>query len=167
MTSKRSKGNQAESLCKTQVLNTQKRCEIHGPAVVALCDAVLLALGVPQRPLTVVFVNPRRMRALNRKYLGRDYATDVLSFSYPGEVAEGRFILGEIVIAPEVAWDQARRLKVAPERELRRLLVHGLLHLAGYDHETDQGAMLRLQRRLMRRRALLHGSPLAEMKNPA
>jgi len=71
------------------------------------------------------------------------------------------------VIAPEVAWNQARRLKVSPERELRRLLVHGLLHLAGYDHEADKGAMLRLQRRLLRRRALLRGSPLAEMKDPA
>jgi len=104
------------------------------------------------------------MRALNLKYLGRDYATDVLSFGYQGEAAEGHLMLGEIVIAPEVAWHQARRWRTAPERELRRLLVHGLLHLAGYDHETDNGAMLRLQRRLLRRRALLHGSPLAEMK---
>ena len=128
---------------------------------------MLLALGVPQRTLNVVFVNPRRMRALNRRYLGRDYATDVLSFGYQGEAAEGRLMLGEIVIAPELAWDQARRLKVSPERELRRLLVHGLLHLVGYDHEADKGAMLRLQRRLLRRRALLRGSPLAEMKDPA
>jgi probable rRNA maturation factor len=128
---------------------------------------VLLALGVPKRTLTVVFVNPRRMRALNLKYLGRDYATDVLSFSYQGEVAEGLLMLGEIVIAPEVAWSQARRWRISPEREMRKLLVHGLLHLLGYDHETDAGAMFQLQRRLLCRRAFLQGRPLAEMKDPA
>ena len=128
---------------------------------------MLLALGVPKRMLTVVLVNPRRMRALNRKYLGRDYATDVLSFSYQGEMVEGLLMLGEIVIAPEVAWSQARRWRVSPEREMRKLLVHGLLHLLGYDHETDAGAMLQLQRRLVRRRAFLQGSPVAEMKDPA
>jgi rRNA maturation RNase YbeY len=124
-------------------------------------------LGVPKRTLTVVFVNPRRMRALNRKYLGRDYATDVLSFRYQGEVVEGLPMLGEMVIAPEVAWSQARRWRVSPEREMRKLLVHGLLHLLGYDHETDAGAMFRLQKRLLRRRAFLQGRPLAELKDPA
>lgn len=104
---------------------------------------------------------------MNRKYLGRDYATDVLSFSYQGEMVEGLLMLGEIVIAPEVAWSQARRWRVSPEREMRKLLVHGLLHLLGYDHETDAGAMLQLQRRLVRRRAFLQGSPVAEMKDPA
>lgn len=116
--------------------------------------------------LTVVFVNPRRMRALNRKYLGRDYATDVLSFSYQGDMVEGRPILGEVVIAPEIARSQARRWRVSPEREMRKLLVHGLLHLLGHDHETDTGAMLQLQRRLLRRRAFQEGCPLAEMKDP-
>ena len=124
-------------------------------------------LGIPKRTLTVVFVNPRRMRALNRKYLGRDYATDVLSFNYHGEVVEGFPVLGEVVIAPEIAWSQARRWQVSPEREMRRLLVHGLLHLLGYDHETDAGTMLQLQRRLLRRRAFQQGSPLSEMKYPA
>jgi rRNA maturation RNase YbeY len=128
---------------------------------------VLLVLGIPKRTLTVVFVNPRRMRALNRKYLGRDYATDVLSFSYHGEVVEGFRMLGEVVIAPEIAWSHARRWQVSPEREMRKLLVHGLLHLLGYDHETDAGTMLQLQRRLLRRRAFQQGSRLSEMKYPA
>jgi rRNA maturation RNase YbeY len=128
---------------------------------------VLLALGVPKGTLTVVFVNPRRMWILNRKFLGRDYATDVLSFSYQGEVAEGLLMLGEIVIAPEIAWSQARRWRVSPEREMRKLLVHGLLHLLGYDHETDAGAMRHLQSRLLRRRACQQGRPLTEMKNSA
>jgi probable rRNA maturation factor len=128
---------------------------------------VLHALGIRQRALSVVFVSRRRMRSLNRKYLGRDYATDVLSFGYPGEKDGEDLMLGEILIAPEVAWDQARRWGAVPDRELRRLLLHGILHLAGYDHEADTGAMLRLQGRLLRRRALQRGSPLAEKKHPA
>jgi probable rRNA maturation factor len=90
-----------------------------------------------------------------------------MSFSYPGEVVEGLPILGEVVIAPEIARSQARRWRVSPERELRRLLVHGLLHLAGYDHAADRGAMLQLQRRLLRRRAFQQGESLAEMKDRA
>jgi len=89
---------------------------------------------------------------MNRHYLGRDYATDVLSFSYGLLDVEGVPYLGEIVIAPEIAFAQAIRSGVSPERELRRLLVHGALHLLGYDHETDQGQMNRLQTKLLNRK---------------
>jgi probable rRNA maturation factor len=159
--------NQRRSRCRTQVLNTQRRCKIHGPAVSAFCEGVLLELGVTDRALSVVFVNPRRMKELNLQFLGRNYATDVLSFSYPGEVADGLPWLGEVVIAPEVAWLQARRWRISAEKEMRKLLVHGLLHLLGYDHETDAGVMLTLQRRLLRRRALLQGGRLEGIANPA
>jgi rRNA maturation RNase YbeY len=115
---------------------------------------VLRAMGVQKRTLTVVFVSPRKMRKLNRQFLGRDYVTDVLSFAYEGEIMEGSSFLGEIVIAPEIAWHQARLYRAHPERELRKLLVHGILHILGYDHESDAGEMIRLQQRLLRRRAL-------------
>ena len=68
---------------------------------------------------------------MNYQYLRRNYATDVLSFAYKGEVMEGMRFLGEIIIAPEIAVRQAD-----PERELRKLLIHGILHLLGYDHEA-------------------------------
>jgi probable rRNA maturation factor len=74
---------------------------------------------------------------------------------------EGSPILGEIVIAPEVAWRQARRWHTQLDRELRRLLTHGILHLLGCDHETDAGEMNRLQRRLLRRRVLSQAFPMA------
>lgn len=115
------------------------------------CDAVLRALDIPECSLAVVFVGPGKMRDLNRRHLGRDYATDVLSFGYRDEIVEGLPFLGEIVIAPEIAWRQAQRWRTRPEREVRRLLVHGILHLLGYDHEHDAGEMNRLQRRLLRR----------------
>ena len=89
---------------------------------------------------------------MNYRYLRRNYATDVLSFPYPGVVMGGMPFLGEIVIAPEIAVIQAVRHAVPPERELRKLLVHGILHLLGYDHERDRGQMNRLQARLLRRK---------------
>jgi probable rRNA maturation factor len=104
------------------------------------------------------------MRECNRQYRGCDYPTDVLSFGYQNEQVDGFPFLGEILIAPEVAWRQGTRWREGPEREVRKLLIHGILHLLGYDHETDHGDMLRLQKRLLRRRAFLHGPPVAWMR---
>lgn len=116
----------------------------------SFCDGLLRKLGRPARDVSVVFVGARKMRAMNRQYLGRDYATDVLSFCYEDVVVEGSALLGEIVVSPEVAARQAGSCGEDPARELRKLLVHGLLHLLGYDHETDRGRMNRVQARLMR-----------------
>jgi probable rRNA maturation factor len=99
----------------------------------------------------VVFVGPRAMRTLNQEYRGKDYATDVLSFPYESEIVDGVPFLGEIVIAPAVAERQAHEYRTTLKRETRRLLVHGLLHLLGYDHEVDNGEMLRLQARLLKK----------------
>jgi probable rRNA maturation factor len=102
--------------------------------------------------LSVVFISAREMRLMNSRYLGHDYATDVLSFSYERPMVEGRFFLGEIIIAPEVAALQAIHYKSRLEKELRKLLVHGILHLLSYDHETDKGQMNRLQAKILRRK---------------
>ena len=104
------------------------------------------------------------MRQLNLKYRGRNYPTDVLSFRYDGENMEGLPFLGEIVISPEAACLQARRYRTPPEREMRKLLVHGMLHLLGYDHEMDQGEMERLQQGLLRRRIFRDSEPLTDLK---
>jgi probable rRNA maturation factor len=113
---------------------------------------MLRILQQPECLLSVVFVGSARMRAINRLYRGRDYATDVLSFHYDGQVMDGRKFLGELVISPEAALAQTPRAQAAWQTEIRKLLVHGILHLLGYDHENDQGEMVRLQRRLLRRR---------------
>ena len=92
------------------------------------------------------------MRELNRRFRGRDSTTDVLSF--PGDSApdpEGRRHLGDIAISVPTAARQARVAGHGLQRELSVLVLHGYLHLLGYDHETDDGTMLRLQRRLERR----------------
>ena len=104
--------------------------------------------------LAVAFVCDAKMRALNKRYRGLDRPTDVLSFPadslQPGVPRRSRF-LGDVVIATGVAKRQARSLGLPVETEMRRLALHGLLHLLGYDHERDGGQMARLERRLLRR----------------
>ena len=86
------------------------------------------------------------MRGYNQTYRGFDKPTDVLSFSGEDEY------LGDIVISAETAWDQARRSRTLDfETNLHRLILHGLLHLMGHDHETDNGEMRSIERRFRRR----------------
>lgn len=99
--------------------------------------------------LGVRFAGDREMRELNRRYRSRDRTTDVLSF--PGETtSEGRH-LGDIAVSVPTARRQAAARGHALQRELRYLLLHGVLHCLGYDHESDDGAMERLEVRMRRR----------------
>jgi probable rRNA maturation factor len=140
---------------------------INREAIAAFCDAALRSLDQPDGMLSVVFVGVRKMRSLNRLYRHKDFATNVLSFSYGQVEIDGVPFLGEIVIAPQIMMQQAVRYGLCPERELRRLLVHGILHLLGYDHEKDQGRMNRLQAALMRRKFFVRGPVLAALEgNP-
>lgn len=97
----------------------------------------------------VLFTSDHGLRRLNRDYRGRDTATDVLSF--PGEETRDGRHLGDVAIAVPTARRQALEAGHPVHRELRLLLLHGLLHCLGYDHESDQGAMERLEGRLRRR----------------
>jgi len=107
--------------------------------------AGLLATVAPgKEALGVRFCSDREMRRVNRELRQQDKATDVLSF--PGE--DG--YLGDVLIALPVARRQAAEARHGTERELKTLLLHGVLHCLGYDHETDQGEMERLERRLRR-----------------
>lgn len=96
--------------------------------------------------LTIVFVDSKQVRRLNKQYRGKDKITDVLSFS-----AQGRFPgerLGEVVICREVAKTQAKQNGHSLKREIFYLSLHGLLHLLGYDHENREvrsQEMFRLQ----------------------
>jgi probable rRNA maturation factor len=128
------------------------------------CAALLESLDQTKQVLSVAFVGRREMRRINCRYLDRDYPTDVLSFSYEGVWMDGSPFLGEIVIAPGVALDHAVRYGNSAEKEIRKLLVHGILHLLGYDHEMDQGQMHRIQAKLLRRRFFLNAPPLARLR---
>jgi rRNA maturation RNase YbeY len=98
--------------------------------------------------VSVLLCGDRRMQSLNRRYRRKDASTDVLAFPARG-AAEG--FLGDIAISVPYAARQARRAGEPLDRELDRLLLHGFLHLLGYDHETDEGQMDRLEGRLRKR----------------
>jgi probable rRNA maturation factor len=102
--------------------------------------------------VTVAIVPDARVRTLNRKYRRKDKPTDVLSFP-----AEERGYLGDVVIAAGVARRHAREAGHSLLTELRVLALHGLLHLLGYDHETDNGRMARVERRLRAKGGLREG----------
>lgn len=115
--------------------------------------ATLAARELPPGPpvsLGVRFVGDREIRRVNREYRSKDKATDVLSFPGEGENEEEETYLGDILISIPTARRQAEEAGHPVEQELRVLLLHGLLHCLGYDHETDQGEMERLERRLRR-----------------
>jgi probable rRNA maturation factor len=114
--------------------------------------------------VSIALVSDRRIRALNRTYRRKDYATDVLSFATPSFATPANPqspipnpFLGDIVIARGVAKRQARLARHSEQTELRVLALHGLLHLLGYDHERDNGRMLRMERRLRRQGGLDSG----------
>ena len=104
-----------------------------------------------RRPLrasiSILLCGDARMRTLNRRFRRIDRPTDVLSF--PFEESPSSSFLGDLVIDVPYAARQARRRGHPVAREVQILLAHGLLHLLGYDHETDDGTMFRLQRRLV------------------
>jgi probable rRNA maturation factor len=138
-----------------QVQSRQRRYKIYHESVAWFCDTLLRTLGHPNQAVSIAFIGLQAMRALNKRYRQKDFPTDVLSFSY-GEMRLDQIpFLGELVISPEIAVRQAVRWGVRPEKELRKLLVHGILHLLGYDHETDRGQMNRIQSKLLRRKFFL------------
>jgi len=136
-----------------EVVNRQRLHQIHRAEVARLARAVLDRIGRAEATATIAFIRDREMRRLNREYREIDAPTDVLSFAYDegGDGHEAELEprhLGDIVISVETAARDARQLGLSFADEVRTLVIHGTLHLAGYDHETDQGEMQRLERRL-------------------
>jgi probable rRNA maturation factor len=149
-------------LSRIQVRSAQRRCKVNRDSVALFCAALLQSLEFPDHAVSIAFIGARAMRTLNRDYRKKDYPTDVLSFSYGDMKIDQIPFLGEIMISPEIAMRQAIQAGVSPEKELRMLLVHGILHLLGYDHETDRGRMNRLQAKLLRRKFFMDAPPLAQ-----
>ena len=107
------------------------------------------AAGLAGR-VDVLITTSARMRRLNWRFLGKDRATDVLSFPAPAAAGKKKDWAGDIAISAEVARANARRLGHSLAGELKVLILHGMLHLAGYDHQTDGGRMRRREQALGR-----------------
>ncbi|MFA5361483.1 MAG: rRNA maturation RNase YbeY [archaeon] len=92
--------------------------------------------------LSLVFVNKQEIKKLNKKFRGKDKATDVLSFDLSAEdgpaLDQKNNYLGEVVICPEIVKENSEKYKTDFEKELIKVFVHGVLHLLGYDHEGEE-----------------------------
>jgi probable rRNA maturation factor len=116
--------------------------------------AAVEALGLAGE-FSVLLTGNDRLRTLNRQYRGIDKPTDVLSFPASPEAATTGG--GDLAISLDVAFEQAANYGHTLQMEVKILILHGLLHLAGYDHECDQGQMRRLETRLRKQFALPAG----------
>lgn len=122
--------------------------------VAAIARRVLASEGVREAMVSITFLGTRAMVALNRKHLGHRGATDVISFGFSKPARRGP-VIGDIYIAPDVARENARKHDAGVREELARLVVHGMLHVLGYDHGDDESRvasrMWRRQERLVSR----------------
>jgi len=136
-----------------EVVNRQRARKINAKQWREFGEEALKAIGHHQRSATIAFVSDRSIRELNRRFRRKDNATDVLSF--PNEATffevENQSHLGDIVISVQRATTQAKANGLTFEAEVKQLILHGLLHLCGYDHETDRGEMNRLELRLRKK----------------
>lgn len=119
-------------------------------AIRSKLNRALDQLGRADSELHILLTDDSEIRRINREYRGKDEATDVLSFPDGDRLPDGRVFLGQIVVSLERARVQARELGHDEGREILELLLHGLLHLLGWDHETDEGEMDELEVRLRR-----------------
>ncbi|HSV33484.1 MAG TPA: rRNA maturation RNase YbeY [Pyrinomonadaceae bacterium] len=136
-----------------EILNRQRTRKINTRLWREFADGALKVIRDDHHEATIVFVSDRKIKQLNRSYRGKNYATDVLSFRTDTAAfeAENKSNLGDLVISVDRAAAQAKEAGHSFADEVKQLILHGLLHLSGYDHETDKGQMNRLELRLRRR----------------
>lgn len=133
-----------------EIANRQRRALPRRAEIRALLDHILKGEG-EERAITVAFVGERTMRRLNRDWMGKDRATDVLSFpGRPGPDGLPATLVpaGEVIVCVPYCDRQARSRKVTLHDEIARILIHGALHVLGYDHLTPaQGRRMRPRER--------------------
>jgi probable rRNA maturation factor len=129
-----------------EVVNRQRRVKVDPQAWTDFSARALEAIGNGGATATIAFVSDSSIRKLNQQFRGIDKATDVLSF--PADEANN---LGDVAVSLETAARQAKENGLSLDNEIAQLILHGLLHLSGYDHETDNGEMNRLELKLRRK----------------
>src|SRR5689334_9927925 len=134
-----------------EIVNRQRKLKINGKRWREFTAEILRAIQREGSDVTIVFVSDSAIRKLNKQFRGKDYVTDVLSFPTESEQFENESSLGEIVIASDQAAAQAKENGLTLLNEIEQLILHGLLHLCGYDHESDNGEMNRLELKLRKK----------------
>ncbi len=152
-------------LAEVEVVNKQRLYKLFRQPIAQLGQAVLARIDRCSCSATITFIRDPEMQRLNRTYRNIDEPTDVLAFAYQEGISDNDpaynpAFLGDVVISVETAERYAREQGIVFATEINWLVIHGLLHLAGYDHETDQGEMRRLERRL--RKELLESGEAPE-----
>ena len=136
-----------------EIVNRQRKVSVDPERWQLFTSRALKATPAEAANVTIAFVSDRHMRELNRQWRGKTGTTDVLSFP----AGEDEFAnpdgsnLGDVVISLEQAARQAKEHELTIDEEITQLILHGLLHLCGYDHETDNGEMNRLELRLRKK----------------
>ena len=140
-----------------EVVNRQRLVAVARDDIARLAEGVIFEIGTPlgiagSADIVIAIERGKQMRRLNRLYRGKDVETDVLSFpaGHQYNLADD-FYLGDVVICADAALRQAGAAGLSIDREMAELVIHGVLHLAGYDHEVDAGEMNRLELKLRRR----------------
>jgi rRNA maturation RNase YbeY len=136
-----------------EVVNRQRKMPLDCERWRKFVEKTWQVIPTSAEGVTVAFVSDRAMRELNRLWRHKQGTTDVLSFPVEQdefEKTEGSS-LGDVVISVEQAARQAKENGLTLEQEIAQLILHGLIHLCGYDHATDDGEMNKLELRLQRR----------------
>lgn len=133
-----------------EIINRQQKRRVNSKRWREFAERALYATGKDKGQVTIVFVGDAAIKKLNRQFRGKNYATDVLSFpSEPERFEEDlKSDVGEVVISLDRAAAQAKANGLTFTNEVEQLILHGMLHLCGYDHETDNGKMNRLELKL-------------------
>ena len=114
-------------------------------------ESVLDALDLHDWELSVLFCDNHYIKSLNAQYRNKDEPTDILSFPMGETSPGGRFMAGDLVISLDALEENAEFFNVSADEELRRLLIHGILHLSGHEHATSSAEepMLQLQEKIL------------------
>ena len=116
-----------------------------------VAEAILALVGQAEAELSVALIGNAEMKKLNAQYRRQDYPTDVLSFPFEGKLPSPNRLLGDVIISVEKAREQAIERGRTRDEEMVTLLIHGIVHLLGYDHERsakDARAMKRLENKV-------------------
>lgn len=126
-----------------EIINNQRKIRIDRQVFEDFAGKLSESVAeITNRTFTVAFISDSRMKELNRSFRGKESTTDVLSFPFePDEFDPDTSRLGDIAISAQQAQKQAAENNLTLETEIKQLILHGVLHLCGYDHETDNGEM--------------------------
>ena len=136
-----------------EVINRQRSRKVNAKQWCEFGERALRAIDSTNQTATIVLVSDAAIRKLNLEFRAKDQVTDVLSFPNQAEPfeAENQSELGEVVISIQRAAVQAKQNGLTFSNEVEQLILHGLLHLCGYDHERDNGKMNRLELKLRKK----------------